>query len=206
MWGYSMDVGNISPTVLVSLGVVAGAFIFGFFGLLAVSIFRFGRARGWFGESVCRISVREKLDEFAEKVRMLEQKRRVLGAYSAEYFNTLQEAGWDEVAGLIDNLRAVEGSLQIMFEQKRYSDVSEVCDYLMGRLSPEEAKEVEEAYEGLSCLLNWRQQSREMFLRVIQATTSAAEQTQELGIQRTKRNRKPTLVSLADLRGALGEL
>ena len=194
-----------SPTMLILVGIFAGALLAGFAGVFGYSVYRFGASRGWFRPRVSRASVQEQLQEFSEKVRMLEQKQRVLGAYAAEYFNTLQESGWDDVAALVDNLRSVEGSLNVMFDQKRYAEVLEVCDYLMGRLSAEKAREVEGAYEGLCHLANWRQQSRDNLLRVIQATTASAEQTQELGINRSHRNRKPTLVSLADLRGSLGE-
>jgi len=201
-----MILGDLSAGVLVGAGVVGGIAFAAATGGLAYSLFAVVRRRGWFGMGQGRIAAQEGLAEFSQKVRMLEQKQRVLGAYAAEYFNTLQSSGWEEVVVLIENLRAVEGSLQIMFEQRRYRNVAEVCDYLMQRLSAEEAQQVEAEYEGLHHLANWRQQSRELLLRVIQATTASAEQTQELGIKRTQRNRKPTLVSLADIRGALGDL
>lgn len=205
-WGSGMIVGDLGAGVLVGAGVIGGIAFTAATGILAYALVSFVRRRGWFGLGRGRISAQEGLAEFSQKVRMLEQKQRVLGAYAAEYFNTLQSAGWEEVVALIENLRAVEGSLQIMFEQRRYRDVRDVCDYLMQRLSAEEAQEIEAAYDGLHHLADWRQQSRELLLRVIQATTTSAEQTQDLGIKRAQRNRKPTLVSLADIRGALVDL
>jgi hypothetical protein len=201
-----MILAKYSPELLLAAGVVGGLSFAFVMGALAYSVVGFVRRRGWFGLRCNRTCAQEGLAEFASKVRMLEQKQRVLNAYAAEYFNTLQGAGWEEVVSLIDNLRSVEGSLQIMFEQKKYREVLEVCDYLMQRLSAEEALAVEAAYEGLQQLAHWRQQSRELFLRVIQATTVSAEQTQELGIKRSQRNRKPTLLSLSDIRSALGDL
>jgi len=201
-----MIIGKLSPEILLGVGGIAGIAFAGATGVLAYAAFSFARKRGWFGLHRSRNWAEEGLAEFSSKVRMLEQKQRVLGAYASEYFNTLQGAGWEEVVALIENLKSVEGSLQIMFEQRRYREVSEVCDYLMQRLSAEEAQEVEAAYEGLQQLAHWRQQSRDLMLRVIQATTVSAEQTQELGIKRAQRNRKPTLVSLSDIRGALADL
>jgi hypothetical protein len=75
----------------------------------------------------------------------------------------------------------------------------------MGHLGEVEAQAIAAEYDGLSELQNWRQTSREILLRVIQATTNSARETQELGISRKRRNRKPTLVSLSDLRGSLGD-
>jgi hypothetical protein len=201
-----MVLADFSPRILVAAGVAGGIASAIAMACIAYSVMGFVRRRGWFGLRCNRSNAQETLAEFSSKVRMLEQKQRVLNVYAAEYFNTLQGAGWEEVVALIESLRSVEGSLQIMFEQKRYREVLEVCDYLMQRLSAEEALEVEAAYEGLQQLAHWRQRSRELLLRVIQATTASAEQTQELGIKRTQRNRKPTLVTLSDIRGALGDL
>lgn len=201
-----MTVADLSPTQLISVGALASAFIAAFLGIVVYIMYRLARIKGWFGFNARRDRAAEALRDFSDQVRTLEQKQRLLGAYASEYFNTLQAAGWEEVVTLVDNLRSVEGALQIMFDQGRYLDVSEVCDYLARRLSPEEAVALEAAYDGLSSLANWKADSRNLLLRVIEATTASARQTHELGIKRVQRNRKPTLVSLADLRGSLGEL
>ena len=107
---------------------------------------------------------------------------------------------------MTESLRSICNELHIMLDQKRCKEVKAVCDYLLGRLEAKEAREVVAAYDGLSELRNWRQSSTEILLRVIQATTNSAHETKELGISRNKRDRKPTLMTLSDLRGTLGDL
>jgi hypothetical protein len=195
-----MDVMNLGPAGALTIGIIVGAFVSGAVGLL---VYKALGALG-FGSRRYRHEAHGAFEEFIAKVRLLEHKQRVLGDYSGQYFNTLQEAGWDTLVGVIGSLHAVEDDLTIMLDQKRFSDVKVICDYLMGRLHSQEAQRVAAEYEGLADLEHWRETSREILLRLIQATTSSAQQTQELGISRKKRDRKPTLVSLADLRGSLG--
>ena len=196
-----MDVTNLGPAGALTVGIIGGAFVSGVMCLLVYK----GLGLLGFGSRGRRHEAYESFDEFLGKIRLLEQKQRVLGDYSGEYFNTLQDAGWDDLVGIIGSLRSVEGELSIMLDQRRYREVKAICDFLMGRMGEVEAQEIAAQYEGLSALQNWRQTSRDILLRIIQATTSSAQQTQELGIFRNKRQRKPTLVSLSDLRGSLGD-
>lgn len=196
-----MNYQNLGPAGALTIGIILGGFVSGAVGFIVYKVLgTFG-----IGSRRYRHEANDAFEEFSGKIRLLEQKQRVLGDYSGQYFNTLQEAGWDTLGAMIVSLRAVEDDLNIMLDQRRYADVTTVCDYLMGRLGAQEAQEVAAAYEGLSELQNWRQTSRDILLRIIQATTSSAQQTQELGISRKKRDRKPTLVSLSDLRGSLGD-
>jgi hypothetical protein len=196
-----MDFMNLGPAGVLTVGIIAGAFASAAIGFIVYKVL----GGIGFGSRGHRHAAYESFDEFIGKIRLLEQKQHVLADYSGQYFNTLQGSGWDNLVALLDSLRSVEGELNIMLEQRRYGDVKAVCDYLMGRLGEVEAQELAAEYDGLSELQNWRQSSREILLKIIQATTSSAQQTQELGISRKKRDRKPTLVSLSDLRGSLGD-
>jgi hypothetical protein len=196
-----MDSIDVGPAGLVTIGIIAGAFISGavcFLVYKTIGAFEFG-------SRTHRHEAFECFEELVARIRILEQKQNVLGDYSGEYFNTLKEAGWEELVVMAENLRSLSNELHIMLDQKMYAEVKAVCDYLLGRLGEKEAKEVAAAYEGLAELQDWRQTSREILLRVIQATTKSAQETQELGISRKRRERKPTLMSLSDLRGSLGD-
>ncbi len=195
------DYMNLGPAGVLTVGIIAGAFVSAAIGLV---VYKLLIAKG-FGARGNRYDAYESFEEFIGKIRLLEQKQHVISAYSGGYFNTLQDAGWDDLVAMIGSLRSVDIELNIMLEQKRYADVKAICDYLLGHLGEVEAQAIAAEYDGLSELQNWRQTSREILLRVIQATTNSAQETQELGISRKKRDRKPTLVSLSDLRGSLGD-
>jgi hypothetical protein len=186
-------------------GGVIGVFIAAATGLIVFWVFSFVR-RGGFGSLSSRASAEAGLEEFTERIAVLQSKHRVISAYSNEYFNTLQDAGWEAFSSLIEDLSTVEGSLRIMLDRGLYREVQSVCDYMMGRLSPAEGREVASHYEGLESLENWRSQSRVLLMKVIEATTTSAEELKNLGIQRNHRRRKPTLVTLADLRGSVGDV
>lgn len=196
-----MDYMNLGPAGVLTVGIIAGAFVSA---AIALVVYKLLSVTG-FGSRGNRHAAYESFEEFIGKIRLLEQKQHVLSAYSGQYCNTLQEAGWDDLVAILGSLRSVDIELNIMLEQKRYADVKAICDYLMGHLGEVEAQAIAADYDGLSELQNWRQTSRDILLRLIQATTNAARETQELGISRKKRGRKPTLVSLSDLRGSLGD-
>jgi hypothetical protein len=61
-------------------------------------------------------------------------------------------------------------------------------------------------YEGLSVVENWREESRVLLLSVIQAASTSAEHSAERGVVRKKINRRPTLLSLSELRDAMEDL
>jgi hypothetical protein len=195
---------DTGPAGMVTLGVIFGAVALG---LIVGIVFKNGRQRqarrSWF--LGLRRGAEDALNEFSSKVSLIEHKQRVLSVYTSEYFMTFQEAGWDDLHTLVDNLRTIETSLRVMCEQGRYGEVVDLCDYLFGRGSVETGRQLRETYEGLSAVENWREESRGILLRLIQATTETAHKSAETGIARKRINRKPTLLSLADLRDSMGD-
>lgn len=199
-----MTLNDIGPAEMVTLGVIFGAVALGLFVGIVFKSGREPRARrSWFQGQ--RRGAEDALNEFASKISLIEHKQRVLSVYTGEYFVTFQEAGWDELHTLVENLRTIETSLRVMCEQGRYGEVVDLCDYLFGRCSVETGRQLSEAYEGLSSVENWREESRVTLLRLIQATTETAHKSAEVGVARKRINRKPTLLSLADLRDSMGD-
>jgi hypothetical protein len=199
-----MVLNDIGPAEMVTLGVIFAAVALG---LTVGLVFNSGRARrarrSWFQGQ--KRGAEDALHEFTSKISLIEHKQRVLSVYTGEYFVTFQEAGWDELHTLVENLRTIETSLRVMCEQGRYGEVLDLCDYLFGRCSGETGRQLNEAYEGLSSVENWREESRVILLRLIQATTETAHKSAEVGVARKRINRKPTLLSLADLRDSMGD-
>jgi hypothetical protein len=144
------------------------------------------------------------LGEFSSELEGIRQKYRVLSAYSNEYFNTFQAAGWDDLRLLIEDLEVAENSLHLLLERRRYEDVKRISEYLLGILSAADAQALLLRYEGLESLGGWRRQARDLLLRVVHASMESARKTAAVGITR-KRTTKPTLVTLAELRSSLGD-
>ena len=144
------------------------------------------------------------LGEFSSELEGIRQKYRILSAYSNEYFNTFQAAGWDDLRLLIDDLEVAENSLHLLLERRRYEDVKRISEYLLGILSAADAQDLLQRYEGLESLAGWRRQARDLLLRVVHARMESARKTAAVGGPR-KRVTKPTLVTLAELRSSLGD-
>lgn len=198
-----MTLDNLGPAETLTIGILVGAMGIGLVvGLIVKGI---GGVRGLSWGAVGKGRAENLIDEFSSKISLIEHKQRVLSVYTTEYFTTFHEAGWEDLQALVENLRTIETSLRVMLEQGRYAQVVEVCDYLLGRSSADSARSVAEAYEGLSLVENWREESRIILLRLIQATTNSAEKSAELGTARKRMTRQPTLLSLAELRDSMGD-
>ena len=198
-----MTLENLGPAETLTIGILVGAMGIGL--VVGVIVKGIGGARGVSWGARGKGRAESLLHEFSSKISLIEHKQRVLSVYTTEYYTTFHEAGWDGLQALVENLRTIETSLRVMLEQGRYAQVIEVCDYLLGRGSTDSARSVAEAYEGLSMVENWREESRVILLRLIQATTNSAEQSAELGAARNRMTRRPTLLSLAELRDSMGD-
>ncbi len=198
-----MELQNLGPAEMLTIGILFGAMGLG---LVVGTIYKLVGGERDFGVAPGRKGRAESLiHEFSSKISLIEHKQRVLSVYTTEYFTTFHEAGWDDLQALVENLRTIETSLRVMFEQRQFADVIEVCKYLLGRGSAESAATLAERYEALSAVENWREESRVILLRLIQATTNSAEKTAELGVTRKRMARRPTLLSLAELRDSMGD-
>ena len=156
------------------------------------------------GRSHAHYEAEHALGEFSAELDGVKQKFNILGSYITEYFNTFQSAGWEELRILLDDLQLTEDSLKLLLENRRYRDVKEISDYLMGRLDQDVIESLFERYDGLESLRDWRKTARTVLLRVVRDSLDSAQRTAELGISR-KRAAKPTLVTLAELRNVLGD-
>ena len=189
---------------MLTLGVLFGALGLG--SIIGIAFWG-GKGRGthrtWLQGQ--RRGAEEAINEFSSKISLLEHQQRVLNVYTTEYFMTFQEAGWSELFAMVENLRTIETSLWVMFEQRRFGEVLDLCDYLFGRCSSKTRRHLCEAYDGLSSVENWREESRVILLRLIQATTETANKSAGVGVSRNRGDRKPTLLSLADLRDSMGD-
>jgi hypothetical protein len=198
-----MPLGNLGPAETLTIGIVFGAMVLGLVGGFGYKILVGAHGHRWKSRAKKRSD--ELLHEFAYKISLIEHKQRVLSVYTNEYFTTFHEAGWEDLQSLVENLRTIETSLRVMGEQGDYERVCDICEYLMGRCSAESARTVAETYEGLAVVENWREESRVILLRLIQATTESAEKTAELGAGPKRMSRRPTLLSLAELRDSMGD-
>jgi hypothetical protein len=182
--------------VLLCVAVVAMAI--SLVGVLTFVSWRKGGGWGVRGES------ERAYQELRHAIQGLQHKYAALDAYSNAYFNTFHASGWHDLKALIDDLELAESSLLLLMERRRFEEVRDVSLFLLGRASPDLAQELMNRFEGLENIADWRRRSREILLRVIQASMDSARKIASVGISRN-RSKKPTLVTLAELRSSISD-
>lgn len=152
-----------------------------------------------------QVEAEASLASFSAEVEGVRQKFNILSGYITEYFNTFHAAGWDELQALLGDLLLVEDSLKVLLDNRSYHEVQEISDFLLGRLAEDKREALLQRYEGLEPLQDWRHEAHEILLRIVRQSLETAQRTAAAGISR-KRSSKPTLVTLAELRSALGDV
>jgi hypothetical protein len=178
-------------------------------GLVVLTVFRgvAGSSFGFFrkrGVSDVQLEAEESLAIYSAEVEGVRQKFNILSGYVTEYFNTFHAAGWDELQALLNDLQLAEDSLKLLLENRNYHEVKDISDFLLGKLPEDKIESLLQRYDGLEPLQNWRHESHEILLRIVRQSLESAQRTAAAGISR-KRSSKPTLVTLAELRSALGD-
>lgn len=178
-------------------------------GLAVLAVFRgvAGSSLGFLrkrGTSDAQLEAEESLASYSAEVEGVRQKFAILSGYVTEYFNTFHAAGWDELQALLGDLQLAEDSLKLLLENKCYDEVKDVSDFLLGRLPEDKIESLLQRYDGLETLQNWRNETHEILVRIVRQSLETAQRTAAAGISR-KRSSKPTLVTLAELRSALGD-
>lgn len=199
----SLSVGSLvlGAALAFCASFVLGLAVLTVFRGVAGSPFGFLRKRGM---SNVQFEAEESLASYSAEVEGVRQKFNILSVYVTEYFNTFHAAGWDQLQLLLGDLQLAEDSLKLLLENKSYHEVKDVSDFLVGRLPEDKVESLLQRYEGLGPLRNWRNEAHEILVRIVRQSLETAQQTAAAGISR-KRSSKPTLVTLAELRSALGD-
>lgn len=140
--------------------------------------------------------------EFCESIASLRRRYNLLNEYASAYYNTFNEAGWNDLTNLLEELTVTENALRVLIDARRYNDARDVAHFLLGKLTDDAAEKCVQKFEGLSQLADWKPKAQRIMLCVINTALEAAQKTKDLGVERG-RVRKPTLLALAELRGAL---
>jgi hypothetical protein len=196
---------HVTPTAVVFIGALAGV-VGGSFAILTIFLVRMlsSDSQSLFGKLFRgRLRAEQAVAEFSRKVADVNNQRQLLSVYSAEYFSTFKEAGWDDLDSLVEDLVSINCSLNQLLSDRRYGEVEEVCEYLMGRCDAATAEQLQEEYEGLSSVQGWQERTREALVKLVDALKESAEITVSIGVQRNRSKRKPTLLSLEELKGSL---
>jgi hypothetical protein len=144
------------------------------------------------------------LSDFRRELQLLRKKREVIKVYSGDYFHTLQESGWDGLHKILARLATAETQLADLFEQGRYEEAYLLSEFLLERVSPEEARQVQSEYPSLRDIWHWRRESASIVIDLLHNLEEAALQTQEAGVTRN-RDRKPTLMAISDLQNLISK-
>lgn len=203
-FSYYADVRTMGMDTSLSIGIflagaTLGTFVFSLFFVTPVRnllLSRVGFGRGRFS----RRAATDALSELHDEIEAFNQNLAVLDSYSVDYFNSFQEAGWHSLLRLGEDLSALESSLRVFLRTRRYREVCEVSLFLLDKLAVDGCQRIVQEHPVLSDLVGWRTRSRASLLQLIQIVATSAQRTKELGVAR---KRKPTLLSLAELRQTL---
>ena len=191
----------VGATLAFCVSFVLGLAVLTVFRGVGGSPFGFLRKRGG---GHAQLEAEESLAGYSAKVEGVRQKFNILSGYLSEDFNTFHAAGWDELQALLNDLQLAEDSLKLLLENRNYHEVKDISDFLLGKLPEDKIESLLQRYDGLEPLQNWRHESHEILLRIVRQSLESAQRTAAAGISR-KRSSKPTLVTLAELRSALGD-
>jgi hypothetical protein len=184
----------------VAVGAVFGAIILGFFVGSQSRRHPLKMDRRGVTSDEAEIS----LSDFRRELQLLRKKREIINVYSGDYFHTLQESGWDNLHRIVATLATAETQLAELFEQGRYEEAYQLSEFLLDRLSPEEANKVKSDFPALREVWYWRSESAGLVIELLRNLEVAAIQTQEAGVTRN-RDRKPTLMAISDLQNLISK-
>jgi hypothetical protein len=154
-----------------------------------------------------RAEAEEACAKLFRKIWELENKREVINSYAPEYFNTLQDAGWQDFIALLSQLNQTQDMLEGYLAGRNYSEALTLAKYILGSFHKKESKHelaiVRQRFPAMIGLENWQQLTNQILVAVTVAVEQAASDTKDLGINRNGRKRKPTLVMISDMVGRL---
>lgn len=143
------------------------------------------------------------------KVWDLDQKREVINSYAPEYFNTLQDAGWQDFTAILSQLAQVQEILEGYLANRNYSDAAMLANYVSGTFNSENSRHelalARQRFPSMVGLEDWQRVTNDILTSVAVAVEQAAADTKSLGINRAARKRKPTLVMISEMVGRLHE-
>lgn len=140
--------------------------------------------------------------EFCESVASLRRRYNLLNEYACVYYNTFNEAGWNDLTNLLDELTVAEDALYVFIDARRYAEARDIAQFLLGNLPLPVARRCIEKFDGLAQLAGWQGRSQQVMVCVVNTVLDAAQKTKDMGVDRG-RTRKPTLLALAELRDTL---
>ena len=72
--------------------------------------------------------------EFCESVASLRRRYNLLNEYASVYYNTFNEAGWNDLTNLLDELTVAEDALYVFIDARRYAEARDISQFLLGNL------------------------------------------------------------------------
>jgi len=151
-----------------------------------------------------RRSARAALEHFSAEVTILGDQVEMLDHYSTEYHHAFFEAGWAEIINTYNELVAARQVIQVMMDGRRYREAFTFTVFLLDELPEDLASDAAAQYEEFAHLPGWQARMRESLYDVIESVQKVATVNEQAGIKRST-GRKPTLMTLAEIRKALSE-
>lgn len=184
-----------------SIGLVVGLLFIGGFGVIALRVSRLKRqSKELRGPTHARILGKF----FHERVRHFKDQIQTLDQHSNEYTSIFCSEDWENLRRTIAQLEESDTRIQGLLVKKQFDRAHE----LLAELYDPQKHPLDSIQADINSFksgADWESQVRSMLKRVVTNLEAATSQVKQASEPQRSRKRKPTLVTLADVKKSLLE-
>jgi hypothetical protein len=184
-----------------SFGLVAGSLFLGSVGVLALGVtLRKRMSKESQGPTHARILGKF----FHERVRHFKEQIQTLDEHSNEYTSIFCGADWENLRRTIAQLEETDTRIQGLLVKRQFNRAHEILAELYDpQRHPLDS--IQADINSIKSGADWELQVRSMLKRVVTNLEAATSEVKQVSEPQRSRKRKPTLVTLADVKKSLLE-
>ncbi len=148
--------------------------------------------------------IRAKAKLFHERVSHFREQISTLEEHSNEYTAIFEGSEWHHLVSIISHLEQVDTRIQHLIGVRDYAGASEAIRQLYA-VEGASLDSIQTSLESYAESARWESTVRGMLKRVVLNIEAATHETKQLSQTERSRKRRPTLVTLADVKKSLLE-
>ena len=194
---------------IFGLSVVAGS-LAGY--LWAIQPKYLSNYRSYSSNNQTPAGIRARARFFHERVTHFKEQVRTLDQHANEYASIFSGEEWSNLTATLAHLEAVDQRIQELVSTRNYGEAQEALIHLTSKSEPSmDAIERDLDSYTQSCAASgansahWESTIRCMLKKVVSNIETATEEAKQLSAPDSSRKRRPTLVTLADVKKTLLE-
>jgi hypothetical protein len=140
-----------------------------------------------------------RLNEVGARVDGFQERANVVGQYADHYFNSLIEsADPRKLQSALGNLDKAMGHVDVLIASRHFREADSILRFLEGDGGAWQDEWADVGGLQLESLKDWETNLEEMIQLTGQNVAAASQSMQELGVKKSNRARKPTMLGLRD--------